>query len=167
MAYSRKTWGALGTVPRDGRPKTEAFIHHSVTKPPTYTRNIRENIKRECAAMRGLETLHMNQGWSTVGYSYVCFPSGRLYEGRGPRGLPAAQGGHNAGTLAICFVGDFSNTLPSRRARLRVYGVLRRWRSQGIRALGGHRDVFPTACPGAALYGRVRRWRTRLRYAAP
>jgi hypothetical protein len=28
----------------------------------------------------------------------VLFRSGRLYEGRGPRALPAAQGGHNSGT---------------------------------------------------------------------
>jgi hypothetical protein len=44
----------------------------------------------------------------TIGYSFVLLRSGRLYEGRGPRALPAAQGGHNSGTIAIaCVYGAF------------------------------------------------------------
>jgi hypothetical protein len=51
--------------------------------------------------MRDLEQLHLARGFLTIGYIFVLFRSGRLYEGRGPRALPAAQSGHNSGTIAI------------------------------------------------------------------
>ncbi len=57
--------------------------------------------------MRELEDSHLARGFLTIGYNFVLFRSGRLYEGRGPRALPAAQGGHNTGTVAIACVGDY------------------------------------------------------------
>jgi N-acetylmuramoyl-L-alanine amidase len=122
--------------------------------------------KRETAAssahrverrhMRGLEQLHLARGFLTIGYNFVLFRSGRLYEGRGPRPLPAAQSGHNSGTIAIACVGDYRiDRLPRRmQARLIVAAVnvgVRR----GVRLVGGHREPprlrERTECPGANI----------------
>lgn len=92
--------------------------------------------------MRDLEQAHLARGFLTIGYSFVLFPSGRLYEGRGPHGVPAAQGGHNTGTLAIACVGDYRTDKLTRRmkARLIVAAVNTRLR-RGVRLVGGHRET--------------------------
>lgn len=150
MAYSRASWGAVGSVPRDTAHKTELFIHHTVSPNRSWT------APQERAQMRAFERQHISQGWQTIGYSYVLFPSGRLYEGRGKSGLPAAQKNHNTGTVAIAFVGTFSGRLPTLKSRLRFLAASRNLKRQlPLRRLGGHRDVFATSCPGSTLYGKV------------
>lgn len=72
MAISRKRWGAKGSVPRDGQAKTKVFLHHTVSAPG----KLKWTEAQERAHMRMLERQHIGQGWSTIGYSYVLFPSG-------------------------------------------------------------------------------------------
>ena len=109
--------------------------------------------------MRELEQVHIARGFLTIGYNFVLFRSGRLYEGRGPRALPAAQGGHNTGTTAIACVGDFRSDRLTRRmkARLIVAAVNVRVR-RGVRLIGGHREApnlrESTECPG----DNIMRW---------
>ncbi len=46
---------------------------------------------------------HVNgNGWSDVGYHYFIRKDGKVQEGRPLEKTPAAQRGHNAGTIAIC-----------------------------------------------------------------
>jgi hypothetical protein len=77
-------------------------------------------------------------------------------KGRGARALPAAQGGHNSGTIAIACVGDFRSDRLTRRmkARLIVAAVNVRVR-RGVR---WHREApnlrESTECPGA----NIMRW---------
>lgn len=156
MAVSRREWGARGSVPRDGAAKTRVYIHHTVGPNRAWT------AAREREHMRAVERQHMNQGWSTIGYSFLIFPSGRCYVGRGISGLPAAQRGANSGSIAIAMVGTFSRRIPTRRARARVIitiNNLRRINHLPLRYLGGHRDApgQSTECPGNALYRWMRR----------
>ncbi len=46
-----------------------------------------------------------SNGWSDVGYHYFIRKSGRVEAGRNLEHTPAAQGGHNRGTIAICLHG--------------------------------------------------------------
>jgi N-acetylmuramoyl-L-alanine amidase len=153
VAISARKWGRRGTPPIDIVPKRELYIHHTVTS------NHRRNRAEERQHMRDLEQVHLARGFLTIGYSFVLFPSGRLYEGRGPRALPAAQGGHNSGTIAIACVGDYRTDRLTRRmkARLIVAAVNVRVR-RGVRLVGGHREApnlrERTECPGA----NIMRW---------
>jgi hypothetical protein len=170
VAISSRTWGRRGTPPIDFLPKRELYLHHTVTS------NQRRTREEERRHMRDLEATHIARDFLTIGYNFVLFPSGRLYEGRGPRGLPAAQGGHNSGTVAIACVGDYRTDQLNRRmkARLIVAAVNVRVR-RGVRLVGGHREApnlrESTECPGQnimswlptlARRARLRRvWRER------
>jgi hypothetical protein len=153
VAISARKWGRRGTPPIDVAPKRELYVHHTVTS------NRRRGRAEERQHMRELEQLHLARGFLTIGYSFVLFRSGRLYVGRGPRALPAAQGGHNSGTIAIACVGDYRTDRLTRRikARLIVAAVNVRVR-RGVRLAGGHREApnlrERTECPGA----NIMRW---------
>jgi hypothetical protein len=150
VAISARKWGRRGTPPIDVAPKRELYIHHTVTS------NQRRRREEERRHMRDLEQFHISRGFLTIGYSFVLFRSGRLYVGRGPRALPAAQGGHNSGTIAIACVGDFRSDRLTRRmkARLIVAAVNVRVR-RGVRLVGGHREApnlrESTECPGGNI----------------
>jgi hypothetical protein len=150
VAISARKWGRRGTPPVDITPKRELYVHHTVTS------NRRRGRTEERRHMRELEQLHLARGFLTIGYSFGLFRSGRLYEGRGPRALPAAQGGHNSGTVAIACVGDYRTDRLTRpmKARLIVAAVNVRVR-RGVRLVGGHREAPDlrehTECPGANI----------------
>jgi N-acetyl-anhydromuramyl-L-alanine amidase AmpD len=48
---------------------------------------------------------HQARGWSTVGYHYFIRKDGTIEEGRSLERTPAAQKGHNTGSIAICIHG--------------------------------------------------------------
>lgn len=142
--YSWSEWGARAR-PSNLSPQTVksdgvVFLHHSV-------RRARPNMSagEERAYMRDFEAQHMSQGWKALGYSFVVFPSGRVYRGRGFNNVPAAQVGHNTGNGAICFVGDFRYDKTTWRARLSAIRLARQFPG---RYLSWHGAVNATECPG-------------------
>jgi len=48
---------------------------------------------------------HKQRGWSDIGYHFFIPFDGKLQKGRGLEKTPAAQKGHNVGTIAICLHG--------------------------------------------------------------
>ena len=145
MAISRRRWGARGSWVKDRNRKHTLYLHHTVSTGKF------ANAAAERAHMRQLENQHIRQGWSTIGYSGVLFPSGRLYWGRGPTGLPAAQARANSGTVAIALTGNYENQKLTRRQKLRLVTIAIRFRRRyGVKFLGGHREApgQSTACPG-------------------
>jgi hypothetical protein len=158
LVIQRETWRAVGTVPADGTTKRTLGIHHTVGPSSAGWTKAQEREH-----MRQLERQHISQGWSTIGYSWVVFHSGRIYEGRGKRGVPAAQGGQNSGTWALAFAGNFDGERdPSVEARRTARELIVSLKDDdGLRRLGGHQE-FPdqaTACPGDQLMPYVRKWR--------
>ena len=78
------------------RPKREIdriFLHCSATNVPSH--DDVEVIRR----------WHKNQGWSDIGYHFFITSTGKLQVGRKLSNSPAAQRGHNVGTIAICLSG--------------------------------------------------------------
>lgn len=48
---------------------------------------------------------HKARGWSDIGYHFVITQDGEIHLGRPLRKIPAAQKGHNRGSVAICLTG--------------------------------------------------------------
>lgn len=149
---TRKEWGArkpktiIKSVWR-GRPTV--WIHHTESNGNPLT------FAQECKEMRSIQDFHMltNDGdkpWSDIGYNYVIFPSGRIFEGRGKnvRGAHCPTGNGEPG---IAFYGNFMFTLPT-KAALGSFD----WLASQLKAgsFKGHRDGWSTNCPGDALYDR-------------
>jgi len=59
-----------------------------------------------------IRSWHLKNGWSDIGYTYYITFDGTVHRGRDVEITPAAQRGHNTGTIAICLsglaVGDFT-----------------------------------------------------------
>jgi N-acetylmuramoyl-L-alanine amidase len=160
--FSRADWGARAprAMADQGNPR-EAFLHHSDDDPDA-TRRI-DSLEEQKAKMRQIQNYHMDtKGWSDIAYHYIVqqaygnIPNARIFAGRDIDKVPAAQEGHNTGTLAICVVGDFSqggNDLKS-NTRYAIEVLLNRDSRSflSLRVLGGHRDVVATSCPGINIY---------------
>lgn len=155
MAIPRSKWTKSNPrFSRDEAPKRKLYLHHTVSANRKWT------AAQEREHMRQLEAQHQGQGWSGIGYSYVLFPSGRLYVGRGPKALPAAQKNANSGSIAVAYAGNTETADMTGRAKARFVLAARNLkRAHGVRLLGGHRDApgQSTACPGRLAY----RWVSR------
>lgn len=111
--------------------------------------------------MRELEQFHLDRGWAGIGYHFVLFRSGRLYEGRPVWAVPAAQEGHNSGTVAIALVGNYEVDDTTRAQRLRAIAAAESLRiRRGVRVMGGHREApgSSTVCPGKNVMRRLDSW---------
>lgn len=106
-------------------------------------------VEAEKRAMREIQAFHQKtRGWNDIGYHHVVFDSGRVYEGR-PRDVVGAHcPGHNS-EPSISLAGDYTTRPPS-PAQMSAVHSLRA--GLGARGLKGHRDGFPTSCPGDAAY---------------
>lgn len=88
------------------------------------------------------------RGWSDVGYHYFIRSDGTLEEGRPLERTPAAQAGHNAGTVAICLHGLAAENFT--RAQYRTLIALAReidGALEGNVAFHGHCEVSAKSCP--------------------
>lgn len=150
FVISRTGWGAR--EPRD--PLTAnpigsgsvCFLHHSEF--PTLPKSASRQTEQQ--RLRDIEAVHMDErGWDAIAYSYIVFPSGRVYTGRGFSHVPAAQAGMNTGHGAVCFDGQFDRdrtTWSARRAAIRL--IRDRWHGNRV---GYHGQVNDTDCPGKNL----------------
>lgn len=167
--YERHDWHA-----RDPRPMLpqalprEAFIHHGAESDRDAERI--DTLAEVFIAMRGIQNFHMDDPahrWSDIAYAYVAFqPRGHLEravlcEGRSVHSVPAAQLGHNTGTLPICVYGTIDKGDPLSDSTIHAIAMLLKGHrsdltgADQIRTVGGHRDVTQTDCPGAMLYAAV------------
>ena len=137
----------------------EVFIHHT-DDTATWLDSLEDQKRR----MRAYQDFHMNtRGWSDIGYHAVVFPEfttsagtrvpARIFQGRERNYVPAAQQGHNTGTLAVCGVGA-GDARFKRNQRYAIEVYLNWLKEQGapLRTVGGHRDVTATQCPGDGVY---------------
>lgn len=155
--FEREDWGYYteGALSNQGWNAHEVFIHHTDD-----TAAGLDSLSEQKARMRSYQAYHIQtKGWNAIGYHYVVFPEfsddvyARIFEGRPRTAVPAAQEGHNSGTLAICVVGA-GNARMDDSQRYAVEVLIDRLRDLGapLRTLGGHRDVTPTGCPGDGIY---------------
>lgn len=151
---ARSVWGAR--APRDKSTvvwrRPVGWVHHTDNENDI---SASASTARERQAMRNIQNFHMgpSRGWSDIGYNYVIFPSGRIYEGRGKNVQGAHAEGEN-GEPGISFYGRFNSQLPTDEALAALGWLIKELE---IRALKGHRDANDTDCPGNALYKRIQK----------
>lgn len=93
---------------------------------------------------------HLGRGWSDVGYHYMIHKDGSISAGRDLEKTPAAQKGHNKGTIAIAMHGgqdardDFST---KQIVTLREFCEDIRYAYGGAITFHGHGEVVIRDCP--------------------
>lgn len=156
--YTREDWGARPAKSMTFQsPPREAFIHYDSTPDAEHVRS----LKAQKRAMREIQYYHqVNNGWSDIGYHFVIFqPYGnikyaRVFEARPVKYVPAAQAGHNTGTLAIQVYAGPGDKL-KKSTEWAIIQLLREGFAHKVTRLGGHRDVVATSCPGDIIYRRI------------
>ncbi|MEU8199304.1 N-acetylmuramoyl-L-alanine amidase [Microbispora amethystogenes] len=113
-------------------------------------------------AVKGIQNGHMNgNGWLDIGYSMVACPHRKVFVGRGPLHLPAANGpGLNSGHYAVLgLVGNSGLVEPPDDMLNAILDAIDYLRAKGGagKEIRGHRDGYPTDCPGTALYAWVKK----------
>ncbi len=88
------------------------------------------------------------RGWSDVGYHYFVRSDGTLQGGRPLERIPAAQAGHNAGTVAVCLHGLAAENFTVAQYRTLI-GLAREIDEAlaGDVTFHGHCEVSRKSCP--------------------
>ena len=124
------------TFVKPSRPVDRVFIHCSASDHPEHD---------DVIVMR---KWHLDRGWNDVGYHYFIQKNGNVQAGRPTSRAPAAQKGHNKGTIAICCHGldedkftqaQFESLLELCHEINEAYA--------GRCTFHGHREVAAKACP--------------------
>jgi hypothetical protein len=183
----RSGWHADESI-RRGRPAYAdavrlAIVHHTVNS-NSYTK------AQSASIVKGIELYHVkSNGWNDIGYNFLVDKYGQIFEGRyGGMTRPvigAHAMGFNTGSVGIALIGSYSSTSITPAARAALTSLIA-WRldyahvdplstvarvSSGnprypagravtLKAISGHRDVYPTSCPGNALYAQLPSIRT-------
>ena len=149
---SRAQWGAASWR---GTPysvalsrRTEFFVHYH-GGPPRHDRG-NANAKE-------IEGIHLNNGWSGVGYNFIVGQDGAVREGRGWNLVGAHCPGHNTSGIGVYVaVGQGQQpTDAAKRAVCDLYDEACRKTGRTL-AKKGHRDGLSTECPGDILYAWVK-----------
>lgn len=181
-ARPRAAWGAdesLRTCSPSYAGTVKAAAVHHTDNANDYT------AAQVPSILRGIYAYHVqSNGWCDIGYNFLVDAFGTVWEGRyGGMDRPvigAHSMGFNAGTTGISMIGNFSTGTPPAPMTAAVARVAA-WKlglsqrdPQGttqlvsggnpsypagtVRTVGvifGHRDVYPTACPGDAGYATL------------
>ena len=104
-----------------------------------------------------IHLLHLQRGWSGIGYHYVIHKNGMIERGR-PRDTVGAHAyQHNKSSIGIVLDGNFEETVPTaiqleRTARLIAALSHMYTLSPDAGNVRGHRELNATLCPGKFLY---------------
>jgi hypothetical protein len=155
-----------------------AIVHHTAGT-NSYSRS------QSAAIVRGIETYHvLGNGWDDIGYNFLVDKYGQVFEGRWGGMEKAVVGAHamgfNYGTVGVALIGNYNGAGLTAAERASLVKVLA-WRldvahvdplsrasrissgnpkySQGtsvqLRTISGHRDTYPTSCPGNSVYAQL------------
>ncbi|MFI9341660.1 peptidoglycan recognition protein [Streptomyces sp. NPDC052773] len=179
---TRRGWGADESLREKTFIYTKkvkaAFVHHSATG-NGYT------CSQAPSVIRGIYRYHVkSMGWRDIGYNFVVDKCGNIYEGRAGGVAKPVMGAHtlgfNSNSMGIAVLGTFSSAKPT-KATVKALGRLTAWKlglhganprgktylksgggnlyAKGknvrLNVISGHRDGFPTECPGRKLYGKL------------
>lgn len=137
MAISQRVFSIFGGIfAKPRRPVARVFIHCSAD----------DNPNNDNAAT--MHRWHLERGFAEIGYHYFIRKDGTIQVGRDIEKVPAAQEGHNTGSIAIClhgltkekFTAAQINALQSLCKKINVAY------SKSI-TFHGHREVAAKLCP--------------------
>lgn len=147
--------------------RLDKYLHHTVMTHLSAT----ATVAQEIAEMQRIERTGQSRFNGGISYTWIIFPSGRIYQGHSVGRVGAHTGGRNSTSVGIALAGNYQTTRPTAAqeralAWLLNEGVRRGWWIQPI-LTGGHRDVRATACPGNAAYPRIGAINTLARSGTP
>lgn len=157
--WTREEWGAAheqGPVRSPSQAVDLVVVHHS-WRPAL---DCGQERSQEAAMVRGIERFHASdRGWGRIGYHFLAFQSGRVYEGVGWRRIGAHTAGQNSRSLGWCFVIDGDVTAPTPAAVESFRAFLAAAPKMEDMGAGyhvrGHRDFAAKSCPGDRVYRAV------------
>jgi hypothetical protein len=158
---SRKDWGARAPKGSYSTLKSTKGVKVHYTGGRVDPAIVGDHAK--CVAMvRSIQAYHIDgNGWIDIGYTMVACPHRKVFMGRGPGHLPAANGpGLNSGHYAVLgLVGTSGLTQPPDAMLHGILDAVEYLRAQGGagKEIKGHRDGYATDCPGDALYAWVKK----------
>lgn len=158
---SRKDWGAR--APRGSYTNLTSTKGVKVHYTGGRVEPAIVNDHAKCVAMvKSIQNFHMDgNGWLDIGYSMVACPHRKVFVGRGPGHLPAANGaGLNTGHYAVLgLVGNSGLIEPPDAMLDGILDAIDYLREKGGAGneIKGHRDGYSTDCPGDVLYAWVKK----------
>ena len=154
---SRASWGARyqDGVGNRAVGNLNRYLHHSVTKHLSPNATVAEEREQ----VRVIEAIGQQRFGRGMSYTFIVFPSGRIYQGASVGRISYHSGGsRNTDGVGICLAGNYeANPMTDRVvdavAQLLNHGVAKGWwKSATITA--GHRDFKATSCPGKNAYAK-------------
>ncbi len=107
---------------------------------------------------KDIDGWHRRQGWNEIGYNAVVLLDGTIEKGRDEAKTPSHAQGHNADSIAICYIGGTDaagkpkdTRTPEQKAALRKWLELKKSQYPAAR-IQGHHDYpgVTKACPSFA-----------------
>lgn len=150
---SRQAWGA--------NPLSTPAAHIAIPTPELWLHHTGSSGLHGASGMCSLQQGALGGGYVDLEYSLVVDTDATIYMSRGIGRDPAATGGRNSISHAICVMGNFENDVPNDRTLDAVASCVK-WlyangaiRTQAI--TGPHRDApgNATACCGRNLIARI------------
>ncbi len=179
---TRRGWGANESLRERTFVYTKkvkaAFVHHTAS-------GNGYRCAQAPSVIRGIYRYHvLSMGWRDVGYNFLVDKCGNIYEGRAGGAAKPVMGAHtlgfNTNSMGIAVLGTFGSKKPSAAAvkaiarltawKLGLHGANPRGKTYlksgggnlypkgkkvRLNVISGHRDGFPTACPGYQLYRKL------------
>lgn len=120
---------------KPNRPVTKVFLHCSAS----------DNAKHDNVAT--IKEWHLARGFNDIGYHFYVDKFGRIFPGRDIEKVPAAQKGHNTGSIAIC-AGGLKEFTQVQLAAVKQLCTEIDKAYQGAVTFHGHHEVEPLkTCP--------------------
>lgn len=149
---SRTEWGAKpwrsGYSTRPMSAVSWFLVHYHGGPPPAST---------GVWVPRNIEAIHLGNGWSGVGYSFMVSQSGEIYEGRGWDKVGAHSPPHNTDGIGVYVAigGDQEPTEAAKASVRWLYDEASRRAGRSLRK-SWHGYDYATACPGPKLIAWVK-----------
>ena len=101
-----------------------------------------------------IRQMHKAQGWGDIGYHYLIYRDGSIYEGRNVDMVGAHCQGHNAQSIGVCYVGGVArdgktpkDTRTAAQKDALVHLLMQLVCLYPDATIRGHRDFAAKACP--------------------
>lgn len=132
-------------------PYAMCFLHTAVTQQLPMSATVEQERQR----MRLLHQIALSRGFNGISYSWIVFPSGRAWEGRGDFVVEAATEGFNTTSDSICFDGNGDAFAPNESQLAAAKALINRKQANDVYVktglnVRGHREVSTQgkSCPG-------------------
>lgn len=160
---TRQAWGARpskGSLTRISNLRG-VKVHYEGTYVP---KSLADSHGQCAGRMRAIQASHLAnkvENYSDIAYNFVVCPHGYVFEGRGLGYKTGANGNQALNKKDYSVMGMLGNSglvQPPAAMLGGIIDAINLCRKQGDAGswVGGHKDGFPTACPGEHLYAWVK-----------